>query len=73
MLKSGLRLALASAAFLALGITAAWAPGSIQLDEVMEQLKDNGKLIDEINGELKKQNINAEKVVCIGRRFGNQW
>ncbi len=39
----------------------------------MEQLKDNGKLIDEINGELKKQNINAEKVVCIGRRFGNQW
>ena len=72
-LKSGLRLALASAAFLALGITAALAPGSIPLDEVMEQLKDNGKLIDEISGELKKQNINAEKVVCIARRFGNQW
>jgi hypothetical protein len=30
----------------------------------MEQLKDNGKLIHEIKGELKKQNLNAEKVVC---------
>jgi hypothetical protein len=49
------------------------APGSIPLDVAMEQLNDNGKLIDEINGELKKQNLNAEKVVGVGRRFGNQW
>jgi len=36
---------LATAVFLILGVTAAWAPGSISLDEVMDQLKDNPKLI----------------------------
>ena len=45
-LKSTLRLTLATAAFMALGITAAWAPGSISLDEVMDKLKDNAKLVD---------------------------
>jgi hypothetical protein len=72
-LKSALRLTLAAAAFMALGITAAWAPGSIPLAEVMEQPKDNAKLIDEINTELKKQSLDPEKVICIGARFGRQW
>ena len=71
--RSILRLTFATAAFLALGITAAWAPGSIPLAEVMEQLKDNQQLIDEVNAELKKQNLDAEKVTCVGARFGRQW
>jgi hypothetical protein len=72
-LKSALRLTLATAAFLALGITAAWAPGSISLDEVMEKLKDNAKLVDEINAELKAQNLSADKIICTGARFGGNW
>lgn len=58
---------------MAFGITAAWAPGSISLDEVMDQLKDNTKLIDEINAELKAQNLNVADVNCIGARFGGNW
>jgi hypothetical protein len=72
-LKSILRLTLATAAFMALGITAAWTPGSIPLAEVMEQLKDNQQLIDEVNAELKKQNVDAGKVICVGARFGRRW
>ena len=49
-----------------LGIGAAWAPGSIPLDEVMDQLKENEKLIAEINAELKSQNLEAPKVICVG-------
>ena len=45
---------------MAMGITAAWAPGSISLDEVMDKLKDNAKLVDEINAELKAQNLSAD-------------
>jgi hypothetical protein len=72
-LKSALQLTLATAVFLALGITAAWAPGSISLDEVMEKLKDNAKLVDEINAELKAQNLSADKIICTGARFGGNW
>jgi hypothetical protein len=50
-LKSALRLTLATAAFLALGISAAWAPGSM----------DDAKLVDEINAELKAQNLSADE------------
>lgn len=72
-LKSAFGLSLATVVFLALGITAAWAPGSIRLAEVMEQLKDNHKLIDELNAELKAQNLQAERVICVGTRFGRHW
>ena len=72
-LKSAIRLTLATAAFMALGITAAWAPGSISLDEVMEKLKDNAELVDEINAELKAQNLGADKIICTGARFGGNW
>jgi hypothetical protein len=71
--KSVLRLMLATAAFVLLGATAAWAPGSISLEEVMEQLKDTPKLVDELNAELKAQNLNAAGVNCIGERFGGNW
>src|SRR5437016_5581729 len=72
-LKSALRLMLATAVFLILGITVVWAPGSISLDEVMDQLKDNPKLMDELTAELKAQNLKPETITCIGARFGGNW
>ena len=71
-LKSALRLTLA-AAFMAIGVTTAWAPGSIALDEVMDQLRDNAKLVDELSAELKAQNLNAADINCTGARFGGNW
>jgi hypothetical protein len=68
-----LQLAFASAVFLLLGVRAAWAPGSISLDDVMQQLADDKKLIAEINAELQKQKLQARDVVCSGARFGNHW
>jgi hypothetical protein len=68
-----LRLALGTAAFLAAGITAAWAPGTITLDEVMEQLKDDPKLTGEIDAQLKALNLKAEYAICVGARFGGHW
>lgn len=58
---------------LVVGCGSASAGGSIPLDEVMGQLKDDDKLIAELNAELKAQNLKAEDVVCAGSRFGNQW
>lgn len=52
---------------------AALAGGSIPLDEVMEQLAHNDKLIAELDAELKAQSLQAQDVVCVGSRFGNQW
>jgi hypothetical protein len=63
----------ATLAWTALGITAAHAPGSIALDEVMEQLKDNPKLIAAVTAELKAQGLEADKVICTGARFGGHW
>jgi hypothetical protein len=63
----------ATLAFSILGITAAHAPGSITLDEVMQQLKDNQKLIAAITAELKAQSLKAENVICVGARFGGHW
>ena len=65
-LNVGLRLVCGTIIFMMLGIGAAWAPGSIPLDEVMDQLKENEKLIAEINAELKSQNLEAPKVICVG-------
>ncbi|MFA5899819.1 MAG: hypothetical protein WC829_12000 [Hyphomicrobium sp.] len=65
--------AIATAAFLLVGIDAAWAPGSITLDEVMVQLKDDGKLLGEIGEALKAQGLQADAVICVGARFGGHW
>jgi hypothetical protein len=72
-LNAALRLVLATTVFMVLGVGAAWAPGSISLDEVMQHLKENEKLIAEINAELKTQNLEAPKVICVGSRFGGKW
>lgn len=68
-----LRIALGAALLMLLGTTAAWAPGTITLDEVMAQLKDNEKLTAEIAAELKAQGLAADGIICVGARFGGHW
>lgn len=68
-----LRTALGIGVFVLLGVGKAWAPGTIALDEVMEQLKDDRKLIGEIEAELKTQGLGAASVICLGARFGGHW
>ncbi len=58
---------------LMLHVSTAYAGGSIPLNEVMDQLKDNAKLIAEIDAELDKQKLKADAVICDGARFGGQW
>lgn len=58
---------------LSCGLSPAAAGGSIPLDEVMEQLKDDDKLIAALNAELEAQGLKAEEVICSGSRFGNHW
>ena len=70
---STVRLLLATFAWTLIGMGAAYAPGSITLDEVMEQLKDNQTLISEIDAALKVENLKAENVICSGARFGGHW
>ncbi len=72
-LSYGLRVTLGAAAFLAAGVTAAWAPGTISLADVMDQLKDTAKLTGEIESELKSAGIKADSVICVGARFGGHW
>jgi len=57
------RLTLTGIAFALLGSGTAWAPGTIALDEVMDQLKAEPKLIAEIEAELKAQKIAADSVI----------
>lgn len=68
-----LRLWLGAAAFLAIGATSAWAPGTISLEDVMDQLKEQTKLTGEIAAELKAQGLKAESIICVGSRFGGHW
>jgi len=72
MLRSKIMLILAAVVAI-IGWSAAQAEGSIGLGEVMEQLKDNGALIAELDAELKKQHLEAKDVACIGSRFGHHW
>ena len=72
-LSKPLRLTLGALVFVVIGSSAAWAPGSITLDEVIEQLQEQEKLTTEILAELKAQNLKAEEVICDGSRFGGQW
>lgn len=72
-LKSTLWRCLALAVFVAAGSRAAYAPGSIPLSEVMQQLSSDPKLIAAIKTELKAQSLDPDNVICVGRRFGNHW
>lgn len=71
--KLSFKLLLATLIYTLLGVTAAHAPGSISLDEVMQQLNHDATLISELKAELKKQGLNAEDVICVGARFGHHW
>lgn len=64
---------IATLLLLLFGIAAAHAGGSISLAEVMEQLAEDDKLIAEIDAALTAQNLEADTVICSGRRFGNHW
>jgi hypothetical protein len=72
-LPKPLRMALGTLACIVIGSSAAWAPGSTTLDDVIEQLQEEQKLTAEILAELKTQNLKAEEVICVGSRFGGQW
>jgi len=73
VLTAAHKLTLSALAFALLGTGTAWAPGTITLDEVMDQLKTEPKLIAEIEAELKSQKIAADSVICVGSRFGGHW
>ena len=54
-------------------LTAAWAPGSIGLDEILNMAQRSPKLVKEIEATLKNQNMDAADVTCYGTRLGRQW
>jgi hypothetical protein len=68
-----LRTALGLCSLLVFHVGTANAGGSLPLTDVIDQLKDNTKLIAEINAELAKQKLAADAVICSGARFGGQW
>jgi hypothetical protein len=72
-LPSILRLTAGTFAWLMIAVSAAHAPGSISLDEVMGQFKGEAKLIAEITDALSSQKLKAEDVTCSGARFGGHW
>ncbi len=59
--------------FLLTALGTAEAGGSLYLTDLMDRLKDNEKLIAEINAELKAQKLEAASVICTGDRFGGNW
>ena len=66
--------ALASfAAALGLGAAMAQGGGSLGLDDVLEAVKADTKLVAEIQDELNKNGLKVGGVVCSGFRHGNQW
>jgi hypothetical protein len=63
------------AAALLVGATAAGAQGggSLGLEEVLDAVKTDAKLVAEIQDVLKTNGLKADGVVCTGFRHGNQW
>lgn len=59
--------------FLLTTLGTADAGGSLPLTDLMDRLKDNEKLIAEIDAELKAQKLEAASVICTGDRFGGHW
>jgi hypothetical protein len=53
--------------------TPAWAPGSLGLDEVLQAVKSEPKLVSEIEVELRKRDLKVAEVICVAARHGNQW
>jgi hypothetical protein len=53
--------------------TAAWAPGSVGLDEVLQIVSSEPKLLSEIEVALRRRDLKVPEIVCVGARHGNQW
>ncbi|KAB2912138.1 MAG: hypothetical protein F9K29_20440 [Hyphomicrobiaceae bacterium] len=68
-----LRSWVAAAAVALLSGLPAHAEGSLGLDEVLEAVKSDPRLVAEIEAELKTVGLKAADVVCIGARHGNHW
>jgi hypothetical protein len=47
--------------------------GSLGLDEVIEAVKADPKLVAEIQDEVKKNGLKMDGLICTGFRHGNQW
>jgi hypothetical protein len=53
--------------------TPAWAPGSLGLAEVLEAVKGEPRLVQEIEVELRKRDLKVAEVVCVAARHGSHW
>jgi hypothetical protein len=64
-----------AASLLLLGVQAAAAQGggSLGLEDVLQAVKADPKLVAEIQDELKKSGLKADNLNCTGFRHGNQW
>ena len=47
--------------------------GSLGLDEVLDAVKADAKLVAEIQAELKKSGLKADGPICTGFRHDNRW
>lgn len=60
-------------AMFALSSGTAQAGGTLGLDEVLQAVKSNRKLVAEIQNELKANKLKTSDVICSGARFGRHW
>lgn len=63
----------ATGLLLGLGPAVAQGGGSLGLDEVIEAVKADPRLVTEIHDELKKNSLKVDGLICTGFRHGNQW
>jgi hypothetical protein len=47
--------------------------GSLDLEEVLDAVKADPKLVAEIQDEIKRNGLKADGLICSGFRHGNQW
>ena len=71
---SNMKRCLLAAGLLLLGLAAAGAQGgSLRLDDLLEAVKTDPKLVAEIHDELKKSDLKVADVNCTGFRHGHGW
>jgi hypothetical protein len=58
---------------IALGITPAWAPGSLALHDVQMAVRGAPNLVDEVNRALKASGLAAGDVACWAARHGHHF
>jgi hypothetical protein len=49
------------------------AEGSLGLDEVLQAVKSNPRLVTEIDVALRRRDLKVGDVICVAARHGNQW